>query len=184
MVTGADPSPQQGLLQPFFLTLILAFASCKSPQGLAYCVLATIAPFFVEHSLNKARGCYCPPYLQWCLPSICAASSLFIQVIVFPPQSVVRLSTQVGFSCRVFPLWRSLFEMNMHWFAIFLQIPNFVFLYLDFSTNNFILILVFLMAEKDLIVPNFYLYPLPAVGKLCEEPMGDISGFPGQMVQL
>lgn len=102
----------------------------------------------------------------------------------FPPQSVVRLSTQVGFSCRVFPLWRSLFEMNMHWFAIFLQIPNFVFLYLDFSTNNFILILVFLMAEKDLIVPNFYLYPLPAVGKLCEEPMGDISGFPGQMVQL
>lgn len=102
----------------------------------------------------------------------------------FPPQSVVRISTQVGFSCRVFPLWRSLFEMNMHWFAIFLQIPNFVFLYLDFSTNNFILILVFLMAEKDLIVPNFYLYPLPAVGKLCEELMGDISGFPGQLVQL
>lgn len=71
--------------------------------------------------------------------------------------------------------------MNMHWFAIFLQTPNFVFLYLDFSSNNFILILVFLMAEKDLVVPNF---PLPAVGKLCEEPMGDISGFPGQMVQL
>lgn len=61
---GSQSNPLTRTPSAFLLTLILAFASSKSPQGLAYCVLATAVPFFVEHSLNKAHGCYYPPDLQ------------------------------------------------------------------------------------------------------------------------